>query len=222
MKRKLRYFYILFQLLLLTLLGCTSRFQDNYSIVEINFNNEIKFAVSVRIDKCLSEESLKNIALKVKSEINAKSGIGYVFFVLPEKKTNNAVWASVEFRPEPVVITFEPPETGNESADNAAVIESQYSADKKYMGLWIDNSSGELKLFGIRNDKREGFVKEYVSPTTFEAEIITFPLNRVKTDGIDVFKEKQSPSGDYYLIENWGDLSSYNNKGYITTYKRKI
>jgi methyltransferase-like protein len=213
---------LLFLTFILTFLGCTPTVQENYSVVKIDTDNEIKFSVQVRIDRILSEDELKNIALNVKSDIKAKSKKGYVFFLLPEMETDNGAWASVEFQPEISVNIFGPTIEDNQKINSSIKREIRSLSDKRFIGIWIDNSLGEIALIGIRKDKQEGYIKEYIDPTTFEVAIITFLLNKVKKNGVTIFKEKESFSGDYYIIEKNGDLSSYDNQGYIATYRRKM
>jgi hypothetical protein len=110
----------------------------------------------------------------------------------------------------------------NQKINSSIKREIRSLSDKRFIGIWIDNSLGEIALIGIRKDKQEGYIKEYIDPTTFEVAIITFPLNKVKKNGVTIFKEKESFSGDYYIIEKNGDLSSYDNQGYIATYRRKM
>jgi hypothetical protein len=75
-------------------------------------------------------------------------------------------------------------------------------------------------MIRIRKDQSEGYVFEYITPDGLEPSKFTSPLKKVIRNGKVLFIEKDSPSGQYYVIEENGDLSDYDKDGFYETYKK--
>lgn len=214
--KKITRLYALVLVLLLN--ACDTKNIRNYSILETSTNDKSKFTVSVKIDDKYLEDDLINISAKVKSEIDAISQRGTVFFLLPEMSIGNGAWASIQF-PELTVTYFG---TVADDKINSSNQENQeYFSEKKYIGIWIDNYSKDGVLIGIREDRNEGYLKEYIDPNTLEVSTLSTSLVKIKKKGKVIFKDEDSIAGEYFILEKNGNLSAYDNQGYILTYKNK-
>jgi hypothetical protein len=177
MKRKANYFIII---LLVSVAFLSYNFfhkekvYADYTLLKSDTNNERMFNVSVRIFNKLSDEQLKDIAQKVKEDINAVSNIGVVFFLLPEMEENNGAWAAVDFKPEMQVRII------GQSVLDEHKINSNIENITDYFGLWSDNGEEGDVIIRIRKDKLQGYVFEYISPSNPQPSKLASPLKKLQ------------------------------------------
>ena len=185
-----------------------------YSLLEVSKNNKYSFCACVRINEKLSNEILATIAQRVKNNINTVSDKGTVFFLLPEMKLDDGAWAAVDFDPFINVRMI-----GRTIADEN-IIKSNLNNIKDYYGVWQDNSIGAMGdvLVRIRKDKEEGFVFELISATDPKPSKLANPLNKTTKNGKVVFVEKEGDQ--FFVVEKNGNLSVYDNDGFVVTYIR--
>lgn len=184
-----------------------------YTILETVLNNKRAFNIVVRINEKLLDTDLKLLAQKIKKDINAISEKGVVFFLLPEMKADNGAWAAVDFNPEIKIRIL------GQSVNDEQRIKSGLENITDYFGLWQDNKSEGEIIIRIRKDKKLGYVFEYISPTNPKPSELAKPLIKSIKNGKIIFKDTEHPE-QYFLLENNGDLSVYDNEGYFETYKR--
>lgn len=215
-KRKPIFFVII--LLIGTLLFSYNFFHKekvyaNYSVLKTDQNDERKFLVSVRISEKLSDDKLKDIAQKVKDNINAVSDMGAISFLLPEMEEGNGAWAIVEFNPEMQVRII------GQSISDERKVNSEIDNITDYSGLWSDNGEQGDVIIRIRKDKLQGYVFEYISPSDPKPSELASPLKKITKNNKIEFLDLEN-KGDYMIIEDNGDLSCYDKDGFISTYKK--
>lgn len=184
-----------------------------YSLIKTNLNNKRAFNVAVRISEKLSDQMLKSLAQQVKSDIHAVAQTGIVFFLLPEMEDNNGAWAAVDFTPEIKVRIL------GQSLEDEIKVKSGLGKISDYYGLWLDNKAQGDVILRIRVDKVEGYVIEYISPSDTKPSEFAVPLKKEKRKGKTIFKDTEHPE-QYYVLENNGDLSVFDNYGFVESYKR--
>ena len=185
----------------------------HYTIADIELNNQQAFNVSVRIDDKLEEAQLLDLAQKVKSEISAVATNGVIFFLLPENEIDNGAWAAVDFKPYKEVRII------GMSLDDERDINLTVGDIKDYFGLWIDNLYKGDVIIRIRKDRSLGYVFEYISSSNPKPSEFATPLVKTKKAGKTIFKDTEH-HGNYYVLENNGDLSFYDRNGYAITFKK--
>lgn len=184
-----------------------------YTLLKTELNNIRAFNVAVRIDEKLSDYQLKSLAQKIKLDINAVSEKGVVFFLLPEMEVDNGAWAAVDFDPEVKVRII------GQSITDENKIKSGLENITDYVGLWLDNGTQGDVIIRIRKDKLEGYVFEYISPSDPRPSDLATPLIKTTKNGKTIFKDTEHPE-QFFLLENNGDLSVYDNYGFVATYKK--
>jgi uncharacterized membrane protein YvbJ len=184
-----------------------------YTLLKSELNNKRAFNVAVRIDTKISDYQLKSLAQKIKSDINAVSEKGVVFFLLPEMEIDNGAWAAVDFYPELKVRII------GQSITDEQKVKSGLEHITDYVGLWLDNGTEGDVIIRIRKDKLEGYVFEYISPSDPKPSNLATPLIKTKKNGKTIFKDTEHPE-QFFLLENNGDLSVYDNYGFVATYKK--
>ncbi|RZK04548.1 MAG: hypothetical protein EOO46_16460 [Flavobacterium sp.] len=185
---------------------------STYTLLRTDLNNKRAFNVQVRIGEKLSDQQLKSLAQKIKSDINAISEKGVVFFLLPEMKIDNGAWATVNFDPEMRVRMI------GQSISDEQKIKAGLENITDYVGLWRDDGLQSDIIIRIRKDKSQGYVFEYISPTEPKPSDMATPLIKKTKNGKTIFKDTEHPE-QYYLLENNGDLSVYDNYGFVATFK---
>lgn len=187
--------------------------QPGYTLLKTELNNKRAFNVAVRIDEKLSDYQLKSLAQKIKSDINAVTEKGVVFFLLPEMEVDNGAWAAVDFDPEVKVRII------GQSITDEQKIKLGLKSITDYVGLWLDNGTQGDIIIRIRKDKLEGYVFEYISPSNPKPSDLATPLIKTKKNGKTIFKDTEHPE-QFFLLESNGDLSVYDNYGFVATYKK--
>jgi hypothetical protein len=183
------------------------------NILEIDLNNKRAFNVSVRLNEKCSESHLITLALQVKNRINAVSDKGVVFFFLPDMKLNNGAWAAVDFEPNINVRII------GQSLEVEKEVTKGVETIKDYYGLWVDDNSKEDLIIRIRKDRTLGYVFEYITVDDQSPSELPIELSKVKFNGKVAFKDKDHP-GQYFIVESNGDLSVYDNAGFVVRYRR--
>lgn len=189
------------------------RLLPEYTLLETVLNNKRAFNVAVRIDKKLSDNQLKSIAQRIKSDINAVSEKGVVSFLLPEMEVDNGAWAAVDFDREIKVRII------GQSITDEQKIKSGLKNITDYIGLWLDNGIPGDVIIRIRKDKLEGYVLEYIPVSDPKPSDLATQLIKTQKNGKTVFKDTEHPE-QFFLLENNGDLSVYDNYGFVSTYKK--
>jgi hypothetical protein len=184
-----------------------------FTLTDIELNEQRGFNVSVRIAEKVSEDELRNLAQRVKKFVKAVSEKGIVFFTLPEMNLRNGAWASVEFTPDMRVTII------GQSIEDEKKIKLGVENIKDFVGLWTDAGlQGDL-IVRIRQDKKEGYVFEYISSTDPKPSELAVPLIKTMRSGKTIFTRTEPP-GDYFLLEENGNLSVYDESGLVVTYQK--
>lgn len=186
---------------------------SGYTLLKKEINNKRAFNVTVRINEKLPDAELISLAKKIKGDINASSEKGVVFFLLPEMVVNNGAWAAVDFEPDAKVRLI-----GKSIADERK-IRMELDNITDYIGLWLNNDSQGDVVVRIRKDRREGYVFEYISASDPKPSELAKQLIRTTRDGKTIFKDADNPE-QFFVLESNGDLTAYDNYGFILTYKR--
>ena len=184
-----------------------------YKLLKTVLNDKRAFNVAVRIYKKLSDEQLKSLAQKIKSDINAISEKGVVFFLLPEMEVDNGAWSAVDFDREVKVRII------GQSIKDEQKIKSELENITDYIGLWLDNGTQGDVIIRIRNDKLEGYVFEYISASDPKPSDLATPLIKTQKNEKTIFKDTEHQE-QFFIVENNGDLSVYDNYGFVSTYKK--
>ncbi len=184
-----------------------------YSLIKVNSNSKIKFLADVRIDKKLNDNQLKQIAVQIEDDVGVKSERGSIAFYLPEMRTGSGAWAAVDFTPEISIRII------GQSIEEEQEIMAGIDNIHDYEGLWSDNFQQGAMMNRISKDKSLGFVIEIISPSDPKPSEFADQLKKTIQNGRVIYKDIEHP-GQYFLVEDNGDLSVYDNDGYTFTYKK--
>jgi hypothetical protein len=189
-----------------------------YSIAKTAVNNNKLLNVTVRITEKVTDNHLSLIAKEIKGKLNPKVHRARIDFILPYMKVDNGGWAIAEFDPDLKIRYL------SQSLKDELAIKQNLAKNKNadYLGLWLNDDPGTDGdvLFAIRRDKTLGFVQEFVASAELKHSDDPTPLKKIIRNGKALYKVIDNSSGDYYIIEDNGNLSAYDDQGYIATYKK--
>jgi hypothetical protein len=183
-----------------------------YAILDVNRNDEVKFAISVQIGQKFPNNLLEAIASAVVEKTGVKSRAGIVFFLTPEIRLDNGAWAAVQFDPTPVTKIL------GLSIEDEHRIRLALDRIESYEGLWIDNTMQGDVIIRIRKGNSGKYFFEYISskeygPSAYASEVIK-TLQNGKTFFVDTEKRER------FILKENGDLDVFDNDGYVLTYQR--
>ena len=201
---------------IIVLLFCVLLFADVYKGVKYEIINttkvpNVKLSIDVRLDKKVTKEFLKKIAIKLRNDESKKYERTFILYFLPGMKTDTGAWASTHFDPKLEVeilgMTIEKEkELKKDKSSNSSDI---------IIGKWLDETPFASGKYTILKRKEEYIVTcKYLSGSTSEEIVI-----KSMYYGKSKFVELDNSAGEYYLIEKNGKLSIYDDMGIIVTMK---
>ena len=136
----------------------------NYSVIATDIIPDIKRSLDVRLSKKVSEDTLRSIALELKSQDERHYERTFITYYM--RGTSDA-WAITDFNPDLVVHII-----GLTEEDEQALTEKSFPSDVEIIGQWIDEAAGVVeeitimketgKLYLVRDFQDGGRLKEEV------------------------------------------------------------
>ena len=188
----------------------------SYSIIESSISHGLKRSLDVRLNKKVSERTLRTIALKLKSQDARDYERTFILYYLPGMAVGAGAWATTHFDPALEVrilgLTLEQEEKF--SAEPKI-------ADREIVGRWLDDSpiiGGRITLF--RKDEILFIEKMFTDGSSLKQELVEnkSPLGRrfdLKSSYSEIDPERknqQSPqttTGQQFLESKLAELDSF-------------
>lgn len=170
------------------------------------------YTARIRIPDRITEGEIKKLAITLKKIRNTKAkGIRYWFY-LPGMNKDDMAWATAVFHPNLEVKII------GRTIDVEKVVQSNLNNIEDYVGIW-DGNYAEDVVMRIRKDKSLGYLYELISTQDPKPGPLPDLLKLEKKNGKVMFKVIESNYGEYFIIEENGDLSDWNDEGHIETFK---
>lgn len=171
------------------------------------------FNADIRISRKLTEAELKTLSYKLKSEILTKAKDIRYFFYLPEMEVDNGAWATTLFKPDYSFRII------GKSLENQQSINSYIkNSNDELIGQWVDNGDATDIIYQLKKDKEKGFLLQVFSPSENDRATLA-TLKKTIRDKKTTFVDMEEPT-HYYVLEENGDLSSFDKLGFIFTMKK--
>ncbi len=183
-----------------------------YSIIETNIVGGIKRSLVVRLNRKVSEDVLRSIALELKSQDPKEYKRTFIAYYLPDMKVGAGAWATTHFNPDLDVrilgLTVE--------QEESFVNEPEYSS-RKVVGTWLNESPFVASKITIYHQNGKFYVEtKFKDGSSSNKEMV----KKASSSG-QRFEEKSGSSfGDYYLIDRQGNLQLRDREGLIATAKK--
>jgi len=178
-----------------------------YTIINEEANKTLKKTkLEVRLHKEIPESDLTKIAYEIK---NKRPNIEkfWIFYFLPEHSTGNGAWAISHFKPEPEIKIL-----GANSEDITKAEKAEVNG--KVLNKWKSNAPLFPSVFYLVENNNELLIKE-IFPKSINlpnGSEIDYKVKKIKYKGKVKFSYRND-FGEFFLIENNGNLSHYNNDG---------
>lgn len=184
-----------------------------YSIIDSDTYLDYKRSLDVRLNKKVSEETLRAIALKLKSQDPRSYERTFICYYLPEMKVGAGAWATTHFNPD-----LEVRIQGLTAEQEEALKRQPADPSREVIGSWLDESpfiGSRITIF--RQNGRLFMENAYKDGSSGKKEIVE------RLSGKDRrFQGKEGSSvGEFYLIDSQGNLQMWDEEGIIST-ARKI
>jgi len=186
----------------------------DYTIMSIEQNNKIKCVVYIRIKDKINDNFIKLIADDLKRNLNPISNRMHIFYLLPQHQVGNGAWARVDFTPDYQLFYI-----GQSLAEENKVI-NHVNQISDAVGIWEDPSENEGLVLRIRKDPAHGLILETILASDPKPSDFASQIKKTVIKGKEVYTEIDNSFGEYYVLESNGDLSLYDNKGYVVTYRK--
>ena len=176
----------------------------SYKIIEANRLGTIKCDLTVRLNKRVSEETLRQLAIELRAKEPKRYDRMFITYYLPGMTVGAGAWATSHFNPNLDVRIL-----GMTVKEDKNLLKEKKKSGKM-IGVWTDELLGKVTII----KKGSGYIieKKYKDGSGSTEDLIGY-----KVRGKPAFKEKGDTSGEYYVIERSGGLGVYDSLGLITT-----
>ena len=176
-----------------------------YKIIDINRLGTIKCELTVRLNKRISEEALRQLAIELHTKEPKKYDRMFITYYLPGMTVGAGAWATTHFNPNLYVRIL-----GMTVEEDKNLLKEKKKISGKIIGVWVDELYGKYTII----KKGSGYILEtkYKDGSGSTKDLINY-----KFHGKTAFKEKGENSGEYFIIEGSGGLGLYDSLGLITT-----
>jgi len=181
---------------------------NNYSFDIINSTRYegIKSSIDIRLQERVSKNELKKIAMDLRND--EPETPFFITYYLPGMEPGSGAWATSHFTPDLEIIIYGIPL--DEQKELAS--DSTNGTTGSIIGEWLLEIIGAKYTF-LKKDGKIIMVRQFLDGSGSETEMI-----QKKQDGKTRFEEKKGNSfGEYYIVEQNGDLATYDKSGFIRT-----
>lgn len=183
-----------------------------YTVINETALPGVKRSLDVRLSEKVSKETLRTLALELKSKDQRDYKRTFIDYYLPGMEVGAGAWATTHFTPDLEVRIL-----GSTVEEQQALEAAPVPDGREIVGQWID----DRPFFGVRL-------------TLYRKEGTLYMEQRFKdgSSGVDEVREDQSRlgrrfeksdgsgEGDYWLIDSHGDLQIRDGEGLIATARR--
>ena len=183
-----------------------------YKIIENNILPGIKRSLTVQIDRKVSENILREIAIKLKDSDPKKYDRTFIVYCLPEIDCKNGAWATSHFDPD-----LEVRIQGLSIEQETKLKQKSEDNSQKIIGTWLDESVHMGHKITISSMDESLYVgRSFPDGSSSKNELV----ERSSSDGRKFEDKKGANFGEFYLLDSQGNLQVWDQDGLISTLKQ--
>ena len=194
-------------------LGRKQKKDITYEIINTYTFHDYKRSLDVRLNKKVSEKTLRAIALKSKAQDSRNYERTFICYYLPDMEVGAGAWATTHFNPNLEVKIL-----GFTVEQENALRQLPDDPSREVIGFWLDESlygmGSRITIF--RQNGKLFIENTYKDGSSGKKEIVEKLSDKGRT-----FRKKEGSSvGEFYLIDNQGNLQMWDEEGIISTAKK--
>ncbi len=179
-----------------------------YTIINEEKIENIKTSIDVRLESEVNKETITRIANKLRKDGRRNYQRVFINYYLPGMEVGSGAWALSHFNPNLEVQIL-----GFTKEEKTQLLENTSPLESNLIGRWIDNTP---YLGGVITISRNANILElsikYKDGSKSSKKLIEKIVNGQKR-----WIEEDNVFGEYYVLNNDGNLSIYDTDGLIKT-----
>lgn len=216
----------------------------NCEIINTEVLNSHKKSINIRVNEKLNESQLREIARYLKQQNKEYDNL-FILYYLPGMNIGSGAWATTHYNPNfnlNISSNFQSTESEkaniyksntNEKLNQENInqpntyIEIDSPKDleelgnKNTFGIWLDDTYNQKIYIRIRKEKNNKYVYELIESINSLPSNGSKPLKKSAKNGKTVFIDLDHIDlNQQFLVEKNGNLSVYDNLGFVVTYKK--
>jgi hypothetical protein len=182
-----------------------------YTIINEEKMENIKTSIDVRLESEANKEIITKIANKLRKDGRRNYQRVFINYYLPGMEVGNGAWALSHFNPNLEVQIL-----GFTKEEKTQLLENTSPLESNLIGRWIDNTpySGGVITISRNANILELSIK-YKDGSKSSKKLIEKIVNGQKR-----WIEEDNVFGEYYVLNNDGNLSIYDTEGLVKTYPK--
>ena len=184
----------------------------SYSIIDSTAIAGIKRSLDVRLNKRVAEDTLRAMALKLKSQDSRDYDRTFITYYLPGMTVGAGAWATTHFTPDLEVKIL-----GLSTEEEKKLSTSPAPAKREIVGRWLDEIPYASSRITIFHEGGKLYVEQkFTDGSSLKEELVEkrLPLGR-RFDQVG-----GATAGDHWILDSRGNLQRHDNDGLIRTAKR--
>ena len=174
-----------------------------YEIIDEETNDKVsKCNLNIRLNKKVDKAVLKDIALTLQEDRKKFENL-WIFYLLPDMEPGAGAWATTHFTPELEVEILGATEQEDKKLDETPLPEG------KIVGQWRDDTPmiENVKIIYKADDKLK------IQTTYKDGSQSDDKLIKKKENGKTRYDFADNPHGEYFIVEDNGNLGMYGENG---------
>lgn len=182
--------------------------ETQYTIINEEKMENIKTSIDVRLESEVNKETITKIANELRKDGRRNYQRVFINYYLPGMEVGNGTWALSHFNPNLEVQIL-----GLTKDEKTQLLEKTSLFESNLIGRWIDNTPYTGGVITIsRNANILELSIKYKDGSEASKKLIEKIVNGQKR-----WIEKDNVFGEYYVLNNDGNLSIYDTEGLIKT-----
>ncbi len=184
----------------------------SYSVIDTNIVPGIKRSLDVRLNKKVSEDVLRAIALELKANDSLQYDRTFIVYYLPGMAVGDGGWATTHFDP-----TLDVRILGLTGQEQQALAAEPAPSNREVIGSWLDEITYAGSRITIYQKDGSLYVEwKFKDGSSLQEELVEKPSPL----GRRFDKKEGSSFGDHWIINQEGNLQIRDNDGLISTAMR--
>ncbi len=183
-----------------------------YTIINSRSSHNIRRSIYVRLKQKTPESDLRSIAYDLKNKADKQYERTFISYYLPGVATKDMAWAVADFNPELEISIL-----GLTIEQEVNLSKESKNLSREIIGAWLNEYVICCKITIYKHKGKLYMERKFVDGSLGSEEIVK---KNSSLSGKCFEDKKGSAHGDYYRINNQGNLETRDNEGLISTSKK--